>query len=180
MKTKFRIITCLFLVMLTGFSKMLAQENQEKKKKNEFTINAPYALNGFPEFSYNRILDEGSSIGISVGFSLEKGNEYKFAITPNYRVFFGNKRAAGFFIESHVAFFSKHEHEQTQLIIGSVNANNNVKKMGFGVGFAIGHKFLSKNGFIGEIYAGAGRNFMNTEIIGNGYPRLGVSIGKRF
>ena len=52
--------------------------------------------------------------------------------------------------------------------------------MGLGLGLAIGGKFLTKNGFIGEIYIGGGRNFINTDKIDGGYPRIGVSIGKRY
>ncbi len=48
--------------------------------------------------------------------------------------------------------------------------------MGAGLGIAIGWKYLSRNNWIGEIYLGGGRDFIND----GGYPRLGISIGKRF
>jgi hypothetical protein len=47
---------------------------------------------------------------------------------------------------------------------------------GAGVGLALGWKYLSGNNWVGEIYAGGGRDFVN----GGGYPRLGITIGKRF
>ena len=48
----------------------------------------------------------------------------------------------------------------------------------FGLGAAAGAKFLTKNGFVGEIYVGAGRLFGSSDI--EVYPRAGITIGKRF
>ena len=100
-------------------------------------------------------------------------------VFPNYRIFFGEKRAAGFFIEANSAIFS--QRFQKDLIFGSVNdPATDDTKIGWGLGIAVGGKFLTKNGFIGEIYVGGGRNFINTDKIDGGYPRVGISIGKRF
>lgn len=46
------------------------------------------------------------------------------------------------------------------------------------MGIAAGGKFLTKNGFVGEIYGGVGRLFGNSNV--EAYPRGGITIGKRF
>jgi len=52
-----------------------------------------------PEIGYEYILNEESSVGADILFSIEKDYDFKFALTPYYRFFFGEKRAAGFFVE---------------------------------------------------------------------------------
>mgnify|MGYP000146115486 CR=1 FL=1 len=48
----------------------------------------------------------------------------------------------------------------------------------FGFGAAAGVKLLARNGFVGEVYLGLGRLF--GESIAGAYPRVGISLGKRF
>ena len=53
------------------------------------------------------------------------------------------------------------------------------KTTNFGMGAAVGFKLLTRNNYVGELFAGAGRLFgdsLDFEM----YPRLGLSIGKRF
>ena len=66
------------------------------------------------DFGYERILNEESSIGVSVLFSLDD-DEYlndelrKFSITPYYRHFFSNQYAKGFFVEGFAMLHSGSE-----------------------------------------------------------------------
>ena len=55
-----------------------------------------------PELSYERLISDNSSLGASVAFSLDKKEDmdWRFSFTPYYRMFFGQKKAAGFFIEA--------------------------------------------------------------------------------
>jgi hypothetical protein len=178
MKARFKqcIITFLFVFTVISFS---AQgDGKHKNENNELKINMGSLLFEFPELSYEYILNEESSVGISLAFPLDKEISYRFIVYPNYRIYFGKKRAAGFFMEVNSAVFS--QQNETFIFGGSLDSNNSETKMGFGLGIAVGGKFLTKNGFIGEIYIGGGRNFMNTDEIDNGYPRAGISIGKRF
>ncbi|MCB0458635.1 MAG: DUF3575 domain-containing protein [Flavobacteriaceae bacterium] len=166
------IVLCVFLS-----SSLFAQDvKNHTNGNNEFKINVGSLLLEFPEFSYDYIINEESTAGVSLAFSIDKGIGYKFFVYPNYRLFFGRKRAAGFFIEGNAAFYSqKYENYDNAHYI---NIKNNA--MGFGLGIAVGGKFITKNGFIGELYLGGGRNFLNTDKIDEGYPRIGISIGKRF
>ena len=51
-----------------------------------------------PELSYERLISDNSSVGASVAFSLDKKEDMdlRFSFTPYYRMFFGQKKAAGF------------------------------------------------------------------------------------
>jgi hypothetical protein len=182
MKTKFKLkieqILFIFLATFTTLGTLAQEETVQHDGNNEFKINVGSLLVDFPELSYEHIINEESSVGISIAFPLDKEISYRFMIYPNYRIYFGKKRAAGFFIEANSAIFSQQEQRSTFTL--NENAGTNVNKMGLGLGLAIGGKFLTKKGFIGELYIGGGRNFMNTDKIDSGYPRIGISIGKRF
>lgn len=174
-KLKVIVYSLIFMLLNSHFS--YAQKKQ-KIKKHELTLNIANLVIGFPKVSYSYLINNESTIGISGGFSFDNDNEYKFQLIPNYRVFFGKKTAAGFFIEANGAFFSQYE-QQSTFFGGTINANNR-KHLGLGLGLAIGGKFLSKKGFVGELFIGSGRNFINTDIIDDFYPRFGISVGKRF
>jgi len=165
---------------LYGSHDMYAQDIKEQSNgTNEIKINMGSLLLEFPEISYEHIINEESSIGISVACPLDRDISYRFMVFPNYRIFFGNKRAAGFFIEANSAIFS--QRSQNNIVVLNFNDPSTDKtKIGWGLGIAVGGKFLTKNGFIGEVYVGGGRNFINTDKIDGGYPRVAISIGKRF
>jgi hypothetical protein len=153
---------------------------------NELKLNLAYTIGGFPEINYERILKDDMSVGIAIMVGLENETGFKMGIIPNYRIYFGNKKANGFFIEGNAAIISsKGESYDYQLSYSSYPsgynyyANPKYKTVtNFGLGAAAGAKFLTKNGFVGEIYLGAGRLFGETDL--DAYPRAGITIGKRF
>ncbi len=61
--------------------------------------------------------------------------------------------------------------------VWNLNITEKDAKIGAGIGLGIGWKFVSKNNWCGEILLGAGKDFAHS---GEGYPRIGLSIGKRF
>lgn len=147
---------------------------------NEIKLNLAYTIAGIPEINYERILKDDMSVGLALMIGLEGDTDFKFGIIPNYRIYFGNKKANGFFIEGNAAVFSVENYSYT-----IYNGTNNTSiyyegktQTNFGLGAAAGAKFLTKNGFVGEIYLGAGRLFGETDI--DAYPRAGITIGKRF
>jgi len=169
-----------FIFLFTFTSLFLSGQSDEGQYSgnNEFKINMGSLLFEFPELSYEHILNDESSIGISLAFPLDNDISYRFIAYPNFRIYFGKKRAAGFFMEANSAIFS--QQNESFVFGGSLDSYNKETRMGFGLGIAVGGKFLTKNGFIGELYIGGGRNFIHTDKIDNGYPRIGISIGKRF
>ena len=153
------------------------ESTQVDINKNELKLNIgyliipSYAKLRYPELTYERIINNSSGIGISFGYSFENDLDLgiEYIITPFYRYYFGEKRASGFYAEGNTAFFAVRDPEFS-------NGLGN----GFGVGAAIGVKFLIKQVWILEIYIGGGRNFINNDIISEVYPRWGIALGRRF
>ena len=173
------------LTIIVGFN-LNAQETPEPK--NELKINMSNLI-GFKwlDVSYERILNEESSIGIGTLFNLDSNSEstgldeYRtFSITPYYRHFFSNKYAQGFFVE---AFTMLHSGKEEYYYYADFPPYNSMvseeKYTDLAVGISIGGKFVTKRGFIAEIYLGIGRDMLGNsdiEVVGRG----GVSIGYRF
>lgn len=155
-----------------------AQEaNPEYSGNHELKLNAAYLLAGVIEGTYERILGEESAIGVSAGFALDDSVDYRFGAIPYYRLYFGKKRAAGFFVEGNAAFYSARSYDYYDFDSEMFRSNT---EFGGGLGLAVGGKFITRKGWIAEIFLGAGRNFFNTNQLDVVYPRAGVLIGKRF
>ncbi len=158
-----KIFFTLFILSISLHS--FAQEN-EALSKHEIKINLFYTVIGIPEVSYEYALSDESAIGASILFRIDQDIDLKFAATPYYRLFFGKKPTAGFFIEG----FGMYSVQQS-LDYDSTND--------FALGVSVGFKLLTKKGFIGELYGGGGRNLFGNHDI-DGVFRFGISIGKRF
>lgn len=145
-----------------------------------------------PQFSYEYLLNDESSVGLSVMFNLEKpedgsfidGPYYyeKFTFTPYYRRFFSKNYARGFFFEVFSMYNVQGDFDGTwdngfQNITYSDETSSN---LAFGV--SLGGKLVSKGGFVVEFYGGVGRNIIigNKDIGLEFLPRLGISLGYRF
>ncbi len=161
-------LTTIFTLVISVFA-------FSQTENNEFKINILYTAIGIPELSYERLISDNSSLGASVAFSLDKKEdmELRFSFSPYYRMFFGQKKAAGFFIEANSIIVN---YVDTIYYNGSTNTYET--KTGFGLGAAAGAKFLTKNNLIGEVYGGLGRVFGDNSL--GAYPRFGISLGKRF
>lgn len=156
---------------------------------NEIKINLLMSVLALPEITYERLLEDNMGVGISVAVNVDNNNDafderYKLLIVPHYRLYFGSKKASGFFIEGNAAVVTNsYSYYQNTYNSGATNVNQS--DMGkrtttsFGLGAAVGGKFLTRNGFLGEVYGGVGRLFGKNRV-GDAYPRVGISIGKRF
>jgi len=162
-------------------------KNNSDLKVNELKINT-FNLIAFEQIdlSYERLLNEESSIGLSVLFSFDDDNygindaRREFSLTPFYRQFFGKKYAKGFFVE---AFAMLHSGEdEAYLGLDDFTFQDIVsseKFTDFALGISAGGKFVTKRGFAAEVYLGIGRNLLNNspyEVVGRG----GISLGYRF
>ena len=170
----------------------IAQEEslpQDTNKKNEVTLNALTLIaSGWIDVSYEYLINKESSFGIDLQFGFDENNNFdtyrNFSITPNYRVYFSNKYARGFFIEGfgmlhrYKDLFYDYDYE------GSINSNTEKNITEFSLGVSVGGKWVTKSGFVAEIFGGIGRNILNNsedsydpiKVAG----RVGISIGKRF
>lgn len=184
----------LFSLLLASTFLALAQSSDTTSTKssglngnNELKLNLVYTIAGFPELNYERIIKDDMSVGLAVLLGIEKSAEYSFGFIPNYRVYFGGKKANGFFIEANAAIISNREdyYNYDFLTYTSYPAGYQpyvapVDKIytNFGLGAAAGAKFLTKNGFVGEVFLGVGRLFGSNSL--DAYSRSGITIGKRF
>lgn len=185
MKKQLLLIAAL-LVSLASFSqkthRVMGWKISRDLPQNELKLNLGTTIFGsFPEISYEKLLNSDISVGASMGFALEKDlYPLDFEMIPYVRWFFGGsaenlqKYGAGFFIEANAAFFSKDINE-VEYEYGSVTSYTK-NTTGAGMGIAMGWKYLTRNNWVGELNFGIGRDFVND----GAYPRLGISIGKRF
>lgn len=172
-----------------SLSRMVEQKSAALKQlgNNELKINLLVSVLGMPEVTYERLLEDNMGVGISIGVNLDNATDgpfggIKFMAIPYYRLYFGNKKASGFFIEGNAAVVNVTD--RYGYFEDSINGTSNYTRTkenttNFGLGAAIGGKFLARNGFLGEVFGGVGRLFGDTRVT-EAYPRIGISIGKRF
>lgn len=133
--------------------------------RNEVKIN-PISLLFEPTWvsvAYERVLNDESSVGANVTVIPTSG-ETGFGLAPYYRLFFGKKPAAGFFVEG------------AGLILGATGEDDLI----YGASIAVGVKVLTKKNIVLDIFGGLGKWNINEFIVGSTYPRFGLNIGKRF
>lgn len=183
-----RILTVLVIFAAFSFANAQQEEIPTFNKKNEIKFNLPTAIFGsFPEITYERIISEDFTIGASVGFSVESESSYAemdFMAIPYARWFFGGntkamqKYAAGFFIEANAAVVSgKKDVYYAEKPGGKEQKRYGDDYTGVGLGVAIGWKKVTKSNWVGEIFLGVGKQMTSHS---EAYPRVGITIGKRF
>jgi len=150
----------------------------KQSNRHELKLNATFTLSSLPEITYEYILNQKSSIGLSVGYTIDKyaydvNYDVDFYLLPYYRRFLGQKRSSGFFIEGNVSFFR----EST---LFSFFNTPKVERFGLGIGGAFGYKLLKKGGLTVDITLGGIGNLKINNTNSLMLPRSGISIGKRF
>jgi hypothetical protein len=165
----------LWYVVFFFFGLSIFAQETEEKNHHEIKWNALYAAVGAISLEYEYIFDDNMSVGALTFLSLasSENSEIRSMGGLFFRTYIGKKRANGFFIDvnSVIAHIKKETTYQY--------SDNH-----FGLGLALGGKFLLKNNFTIEGFFGGGllNNSKSDNVIGfpDVYPRLGVSIGKRF
>ncbi len=164
---------------------LVAQEDYSNEfRHNEVKVNLAGIFYTTLEAQYDYILRQDLSVGVAGAFNIVRGdNLYVYQVTPNVRWFFGGnmesaqKYGAGFFVELNGSVFG-HSWESVAAKISGENPGETEIRTGAGLGLAVGWKYLSKGNWVGEVYIGAGKNFVPDQV--PVYPRGGVSIGYRF
>ncbi len=179
---KHLFLSIALLCALSTFS----QETTEKTiKKNEIKINLPYFILGFPEITYERLLTNQTSLGVSVAFSIDNNNsafyddsendgKYNFSLIPYYRVYFEMKPNTSFFVDGNAALYSQRKTD------GDFFTDEKEGGLGFGFGFNVGTKYKTKGGWVAELSFGFTRTLINTDKLNKVFPRAGILIGKTF
>ncbi|WP_343912269.1 hypothetical protein [Aquimarina litoralis] len=193
----------LLITVITFFTSFISYSQDSSDiiprdiNKNEIGLN-PINIIAFGalDVSYERILSSDHSIGVDVfyRFSDDIDNDddivdrdgifdKKLALTGHYKYFFGRRVARGFYVEG-FGMLSTGDHDNTVRVVndqGGLIGFRNVPEnyTDFALGFGVGGKFVTRNGFFIDIGFGIGRNLFNNkspEII----VRPDLYIGYRF
>lgn len=149
-----------------------------QEKNNEIKVNVGVLIFEGIEVTYERILNNNSSIGISYASLLNtkhKNDYLDWYLSPYYRYFLGKKRASGFFFEGFGMLNSTNRN--LSLDCGS-SVDESITD--FALGLGMGSKWVTKGGFVGELNIGLGRNLFDNrgdlKLVG----KIGVTLGYRF
>jgi len=195
MNCKFIIPVVVLLVSINAFSQNvntpISAAAQTKSlngsDNNELRINLLMAVAGMPELNYERYIADNMGVGLSLAVTLDNvdNESIRSIILPYYRVYFGSKKANGFFIEGNMAVAGVKEYNTvyyssyySSMYAYEITPPSYKYSTNVGFGAAFGAKFLTRNNFIGEAYLGIGRLY--GESTTKAYPRVGISLGKRF
>lgn len=155
--------------------------------KNEIKLNAIMLLVGAFEPSYEYNLSESSSVGLSLFIPFDNENfdvNTNYYISPYYRIFFGQKYAAGFFLEG-FGMLNSTAREYYGNSQGGDFSYWEKDVTDFALGFGLGGKWMTRGGFVFEVSGGIGRNLFNNSnsdyydsspIVG----KFGFNLGFRF
>jgi len=183
MKKTSLLIWTVFLLSTSVFSQ---QENDSLidpyQRSNEIKINGLLLLIGAVEVYYERNLNEASSLGISAFVPYDNALELNYYVSPYYRVFFGKKYAAGFFLEG-FTMLSSYDNNVLVSTNNNINVFEEKTATDFAVGIGLGAKWVTKRGFVFEVNGGFGRNLFNSIdsdedqlFVG----KIGFNLGYRF
>ncbi len=174
----------LSVALLSVLISQAQEQNPMDSRQNEVYVNA-FNLIAFKMFevSYERVLNEESSMGLSTLIALSPMDVFDtyriFSVTPHYRYYFGNHYAHGFFMEAFTMYNQGYSDYYEYLEDESYQNYEEAKYSDLAFGVGIGGKFISHKGFAGEIHIGIGRNLFTAEAPGI-VSRGGLGLGYRF
>ena len=150
---------------------------------SEVKLNALFLVVGAFEVSYEHLLNEESGLGIDVFIPFDEDitDELNYYISPYYRLYFGKKYAAGFFLEGFAMLNSYNEVENFIIddLFGFTEERES--KTNFALGIGLGGKWVTSRGFLGELGFGVGRNLFNSSNNGSEFVgKVGITLGYRF
>lgn len=193
--------TALLLTFLITSQFAFSQESQQTEalthrdvSRNELSLNVfNILIFGAIDGSYERILNDHSSLGVEVfskAFNKNKGEDIDlaeaytkdFSVTTKFKYFFReNKSAHGFYAEAFGMYSDGWTEKEVEISTnGSTYLQDvDVEYSDFALGFGVGGKFVSKNGFLIDLSFGIGRNLFNRDS-----PDLvvlpNINVGYRF
>jgi hypothetical protein len=171
----------LVIVCLSVFAFGYSQDGKQVDfKRNEIKGNALFLVAGALEVTYEHLLNEESGVGVSLFVPYDSDIDVNFSLAPYYRFYFGKKPAAGFFVEG-FGMLDSYTQPASEGDWLSNYVGPEKKVTDFALGFGLGAKWVTTNGFLFEINSGIGRNLFNSsdtdyEIVGRG----GITLGYRF
>jgi hypothetical protein len=187
----------LFLCAISGFSQEVIQETTSEATqeiflrdiaKNELSVNAfNLVVFGAIDVAYERVIDPSSSWSVE-GFILALNRESESAdyvftrtasLTGKYKYFFGDRTAWGFYVNGMAMLSTGEYYEDIYENDGFYSSRVDQDYTDLALGFGLGGKWVSKQGFFLDLSTGIGRNLLNNDspvIVG----QFNVNLGKRF
>jgi len=174
------------LILLFTFSSYSQKRHVhvQEEKQHEITLNAFNLIAAkWVDVSYERILNEESSVGVSFLTRVGNHTDFKdwglksYSVTPYYRQYFSPYYASGFFMEAFARYNGGESNDWVYNEITNQTEKQKYKDVAFGI--SLGQKLVTRRGFVGVVYAGLGRNMFDVNapvVVG----RAGVSFGFRF
>ena len=101
---------------------------------------------------------------------------------PYYRLYFGKKYASGFFLEGFGMLNSEDGPSRSVFENGTlVSFEQDDDITNFALGIGVGGKWVAKNGLLGELNLGIGRNLFDSDDTEVDYiGKIAITIGYRF
>lgn len=177
-------VLLIFMIVINSDAQNFKSDTTNNKPlpEHELKINA-FTLIAFGavDVTYEKILNDESSIGLSLYFLGQNSTEtdyYRtFSFTPYYRSYFSDNYNKGFFMELFAMYYTRND----EYYITTYEESYEERKYnGTALGISVGGKWVTKKGFIVEVSGGIGRVVLGTEddvpVVGRG----GILIGKRF
>ena len=186
------ITTITFLCLLctlTGFSQSEVTKTEKiikpiEIRKNEIKLGAVKMIAGpILDLEYERIITGYSSLGINLVADLNDDNYfYDFSLTPYFRMYFTQAKeygTKGFFAQAFMGYFTGKEYVYDYNGPG-YPAGEEINWNSFGAGLSIGTKWVNKQGFVFQLVAGIGRNFIDNGYADQIFFQGDAYIGYRF
>lgn len=171
------LLVLLLSLTIKSFSQDDDNTNQTGKtelKFNVFNFIVLNSIDGTAEF----LINEESSFGISAFVSLGDTDDIdfvrNFSITPYYRQFFSRRYAQGFFVEGFGMIVNREDNFFDDF------GENEEDQTTAALGVSVGGKFLTRGGFIAEIFVGVGRTLSSNDNFEGFVSRGGINLGYRF
>lgn len=174
----------IILIVLLCTSMSFSQESNndlDSLRKNELKLNGLYLVAGAFDVTYERALNDESGLGLNLFLPFDEDikDDIQYYISPYYRMYFGKKYAAGFFMEGFGMLNSVTDN--TIWLCDTCNGDEFRKKIiDFALGIGFGGKWVTNRGFIGELNLGFGRNLFSSEQGEEMIGKAGITIGYRF
>lgn len=179
MKKKYLIIAMLF----SFFAVNSQNGNSQNYKKNEVKFNVLLPLEGTFEATYERNLNNKSSIGVTglYVFNNKNSNEdTNYMIIQYYRRYFGKKYASGFFAEG-FGMLSSIDGKKIYDTNDNLTFTKGADVIDYSIGVGLGSKWVTRGGLIFEINAGYGKLLFNADKTDHTIVvRFGLQLGYRF
>ncbi len=189
----------LILVILGAFTSVRAQEFDQ----NELRLNLLDMLSrGTLNASYERFLTPQTSLGVTTMVALNDDYTEKFEFAPSFRMYFNDdllELRKSVFVEVFTAFviadsgYYDYNYVECDYPTQSIQASAEPQGLSiapcgyygdpsseaaFALGMMLGKKWVNQSNFTFEFGLGFGRYL--TQTYNEAYPRINLSIGKRF